>query len=538
MLGGNNLDRNGYFVFSVKDGATYCTVFPPTGNGKNVTIENIVAYLNIKKFSTFDVKEVQRELNRVGANGTFKVSDVGLKSYTAFCDYKITPDGMYVMATMYPPMMSDQMIMPKEILGDLEVKGIRFGVNGQAIVNMVGEKLFNTPIVIAQGIPPVQGKDAKIEYLFNSDIDAKPTIKEDGTVDYHDLDLISRVAAGQTVARMIPEDYGKPGKDVFGKEVQPYRVKKVNFKYGNNLAISEDGMSLISKVSGQVTLEGEKVFVSDTYEVPVDVDLSTGNINFDGNVIVRGTVRSGFIVKATKDVTIYGVVEGAEVYAGGNIMINRGVQGMNKAIIQAGGDIISKFIESATATAGQDVESDSLLHSNVSAGRDIKVSGRNGLIVGGSVKATSSIEAKQVGNDMGTNTEISVGVDPNVRKRIKELGDRIKKMSDEKEKLNQVVTVLRKRKDIEGTLDEGKTEMLQKSMRNIILMEQQIKQDNAEFKECQMKNSENDKACVRVLGDIYPGCKVVFGATSSFIKDKKTYCKFVKRGADVVTDII
>lgn len=51
-------------------------------------------------------------------------------------------------------------------------------------------------------------------------------------------------------------------------------------------------------------------------------------------------------MKASGNVTINGIVEGATVTAGGDITINRGIQGTTKAIIKSGGNIVTKFIES------------------------------------------------------------------------------------------------------------------------------------------------------------------------------------------------
>ena len=36
-----------------------------------------------------------------------------------------------------------------------------------------------------------------------------------------------------------------------------------------------------------------------------------------------------------------GIVEGATVIAGGNITFNRGIQGMTRAVVKAGGNIVS-----------------------------------------------------------------------------------------------------------------------------------------------------------------------------------------------------
>ena len=108
-----------------------------------------------------------------------------------------------------------------------------------------------------------------------------------------------------------------------------------------------------------------------------------------------------------------GIVEGATVIAGGNITFNRGIQGMTRAVVKAGGNIVSKFIESAeNVSAGGSIEADSILHGKVTAKSTIKASGRNGLIIGGDVKAVNMIEAKTIGNAMGTNTSVGVGVDP------------------------------------------------------------------------------------------------------------------------------
>ena len=97
---------------------------------------------------------------------------------------------------------------------------------------------------------------------------------------------------------------------------------------------------MYSKVDGHVELTDGKVFVSDTFEVLADVDTSTGDINYDGNVHIKGNVRTGFCVRAKGDIIVDGVVEGAELYSDGQIILKRGIQGMNRGLLQAKGNII------------------------------------------------------------------------------------------------------------------------------------------------------------------------------------------------------
>lgn len=83
-------------------------------------------------------------------------------------------------------------------------------------------------------------------------------------------------------------------------------------------------------MTGHASLVGGKVFVSDVYEVPADVDNSTGNIEYSGSVTVRGNVKGGFRISAKGDIVVEGIVEDAELYAGGQIIVKRGIHGMEK----------------------------------------------------------------------------------------------------------------------------------------------------------------------------------------------------------------
>lgn len=115
--------------------------------------------------------------------------------------------------------------------------------------------------------------------------------------------------------------------DVFGKALPPRSVKNKVLEYGRNISISEDGLHLFSDVTGHVSLTGGKVFVSDVYEVQADVDTSTGDINYAGSVHIHGSVRGGFVVTSRGDIVVDGSVEDAMLQAGGDIIVQCGIQG-------------------------------------------------------------------------------------------------------------------------------------------------------------------------------------------------------------------
>ena len=56
--------------------------------------------------------------------------------------------------------------------------------------------------------------------------------------------------------------------------------------------------------------------------VEVDaVDLTTGNINFEGSLQVRGDISATMEVRVTGDVVVNGTMEAALVEAGGNVTV-------------------------------------------------------------------------------------------------------------------------------------------------------------------------------------------------------------------------
>ena len=72
-----------------------------------------------------------------------------------------------------------------------------------------------------------------------------------------------------------------------------------------------------------------------------NVDNSTGNLRFNGDVVVKGFVQEGFEIHSTGNVRIEGSVEGASIYADGSILLVNGINGMGRGILQAGKEVTS-----------------------------------------------------------------------------------------------------------------------------------------------------------------------------------------------------
>ncbi len=523
---------NGYFQFENQTDGLYLNIYAASEGMRNVVMDDIVYYMDKANIIDCDLVAIKTALLGCRDKVRIKVGKPVLPC-AEWGEYRISADFLRAEAVFYPAFVGSDVLSADEIARDLSNLGIRYGVDEELINKIATSKDYFIGYTLARGTEPVEGKDAYITYNFDVEKKAKPKVNEDGSVDFHDLDGLNHVKEGDVVAEMVPEVQGTDGRDLFGRVIQPKKPRRAVFKFGRNLAVSPDGLKLISNVSGHVTLESDKVFVSNTLEL-VNVDAATGDIDYDGNIVVSGNVLAGFSIKASGNIEIRGIVEGATVIAGGDLVLGRGVQGMGKASLTCGGNMVAKFLESAAAVVvGGDLETDSILHSKVEARGQVIATGKNGLIIGGDVRSTILVSAKNVGNEMGTATVVGVGVDPTDKRRVEVLKKEIMELHDSKTKLSQIIANLRKKQEVQGKLDPERLDMLQKSTRNLILTEHEMNTKRKEFDELNKLVSENDNARIKISRTIYPGTKLVFGDTYMFLKNKYDYCQFIKSGADI-----
>ncbi len=61
--------------------------------------------------------------------------------------------------------------------------------------------------------------------------------------------------------------------------------------------------------SGLVKVIDEKIVVNNIYDIPGNVGSSTGDITFDGSVVVHGNVITGFRVEAKEDIEVMALLK-------------------------------------------------------------------------------------------------------------------------------------------------------------------------------------------------------------------------------------
>ncbi len=321
---------DGYFYLSNKEDGLYITLSPPSEQGKKIEFDDILKTLDNKKVVNYDHELLVSTLRFLREEKEIKLSETMIVSTDETMDINVSSDKLLVYVRLYPAIGEGKYIKKEDILLALEDRNIKFGIDQEAIDKLIMEKVYYKDVEIAKGLAPVEGVNGKIEYLFEIQKKIKPHMNEDGTMDYHKLNLITNVKQGDALATLIAEEEGIPGKNIYGDEIPPAKVKAEKLYFGKNTKVKDD--TLYALTDGQVKIDDGKVIVLNYLEVSGNIDNSTGDVEFLGTVLVRGNVLTGYTIKAKGDVEVSGVVEGAYIEAEGNIILHRGIQGMDELL--------------------------------------------------------------------------------------------------------------------------------------------------------------------------------------------------------------
>ncbi len=530
--------KNSFFRLSIKDDGTYLDLFPALMDGKSLEIKEVVDFVTAKGCPNFSLDTIKQAFSSLKDKPVqVRISGIKIEPFNESATVTVSPDKMVAYMRFYPPSTGGKLMEKKEILAELDRAGIKYGVAENVIDVFIKARQYCLNIPIAKGKKTIPAKDTKIEYFFETKPLAKPKMLEDGSVDFHELNLFIPVSKGTTLAKLIPHEQGVNGTNIFGENVPTTSPKVKHLKYGRNITISEDKTVITSNIDGNVSLTDDTVFVADTYTVAADVDTSTGDIDYDGNVVVSGTVKTGFTVKAKGDIQVNGVVEGATLVAGGNIVIKRGVQGMSKGSLTAGGDICAQFLESANVDAKGDILAGSILHSNVKSGGKIVVSSRKGFIIGGEIVCETSIEVNSIGNKMETQTMIKVGVNPELYDEMKVLVTESAALNDEIEEVSSYLNVYK------GKVKNG-MKLTPENVKQIKGYNLRLEELNKEksvrterLQEVRLMLEEGKKGTIKVYGNTYKGVTIFIAANTYIVKDKDYHCLYKIEGGEIVTAV-
>lgn len=436
---------------------------------------------------------------------------------------------MNAFVAIDPPFFTKPWPKVDDVKRTLEAHGIKIGVDDTAIQSLLARELANEPVVVATGIPPIEGKNAEIELIKDPD---KPfDVRDDEKIDFWSRSTIVTVHPGQEIAIKHPLVNGKNGVDVTGAVAKAKPVRNVDFSFGDGLKRDEmNPLLLVATAEGQLKNERGRLVVLPELDIHRDIDFGIGSIDFTGAVKITGAVRDGFHVVAQGNITINGPVEGADIDSQGVIIIQGGVRGMGRGTVRANGDISLSFGDQATIRSGGSIlVKNAMLHSRLYAQRAVVAlgSGKHSQIAGGRIEAGLEVACNILGSEMGTKTEVVVGLPPEQLEKRKIFTSEIKRCDENLERLEPNMNLLKKL-EAAGQLDDKKRAM----MMDLTKMKFQLQAARESMKKELDALEEQialvrDKGIVRVKDICYPGTVITVRGLTYIVHEICKYTAFI-----------
>ncbi len=419
----------------------------------------------------------------------------------------------------------------------LRESGIIFGRNEDTISEMIEQKKWGEEFMVASGRRPENGVNGKVKYYFDPNPKGRPTEREDGSLDFYDLRTVQCVSAGERVAELIPPTSGEAGTNIFGEQMPAMGGKPARILRGKNTSFFDDSKTvLVADVDGNVKLRPDgAVEVPQLFTIHGDIDLSTGNIDVKGNLIISGDVKAGFKISASGNINVGGSVEDAYVEAGGSVIVKGGFLGEGNGLIKAGGDVHLKFIYRQQVKAGGDIEIfEEATQSHLEAEGRILIRKGKGILVGGSAMTGKAVEANIVGNEHNTKTEIMVAARSDLLQRIEKLQ---KDSAALEEKLDEVARKMsklmsKKKKVGLNQKDEDAFRLLDKLSADI---ERSMESVQSGLADCEKEMGVLQKdAYIYVSKTVYPGVTMKIAGLSKFIENEREATRFRNVGNEII----
>ena len=438
---------------------------------------------------------------------------------------QITADGMEAYIMLVTPDDGGEYTV-ESLQKALDERGVKYGIDELALKELADEKKYGLETLIARGTEAVDGKDGYYDYNFNCNFDKKPLIKPDGTVDYWSVKSIESVVQDQVIAEYHPCVEGTDGKTVTGKPILAKRGREQLPLKGKGFERRDDN-TYVALMSGKIETQNDRVVILPVHELSGNADLSSGNIDFHGDVVIHGSVESGVIVKASGTITVDGIVEACTLEAGKDIILRSGMLGGNKASVKTKGSITAKFFEFTRIECAGDIRADVLMDCQVQCFGKIIMNGKRGSIIGGLTHGVRGIEVTTLGNDAEKKTVIMTGASPEEYAKLKQLEKTIQELS---QGLVQIDEGLRKFEELE----KARGVSYKDDPRRVTLLRVKIRDTatlaNSKEEAKQIRNliESASGACVTVLRETYPGVVIQIEDTKLLVQNNVKSAEFYK----------
>ncbi len=430
----------------------------------------------------------------------------------------VSGDGLQILGTVYPKDFFGDFTTLGHLRNALRLAKVKVDINlnslKEALTQARKTGVPQESVLMAEGRPPVDGADGYFQPAFKGL--SSGAVLKDGRIDFMERGAAESVQDGQVLGRIIPPSHGKPGVNVFGEELMARDGQPFKLSIGEGVKAAEDGQTYLATTAGVLVYSQAKLAVTDLYVVDKDLDYSVGNLRIDkGSVQVSGNILEGFSVSAPGSVFIGQVVEGANISAGGDVVVRGGLAMGKKGLIKAGGSIFAKFALHATLVVDGDVDIGVITDCNITAEGKISCLRDKGAIVGGTIRSSKGVEAKEIGSELGVATHIVLGM------QVKQREELLAERKSLKEQIAKISNALGSGspKDILKRTPESKRQAVTELIKVLIRLSENLDEVNKKIQEDQLLARKSLRATLKAQKAIYPGVSITIGGFTSHVKE-------------------
>lgn len=394
-----------------------------------------------------------------------------------------------------------------DVWSAIQTAGVVFGVRRDAVERLAAEltdELFTVEAFpFADGERVQAGSDGYFVPAFVAGIQPGH-MREDGTMDFLDRELLKPVAAGTVVGHLHPPRDGSPGRLVDGSELSVAKTRAFALTLGAGVVAQANGDIVAACAGVLLCANKSSIDVVQQHVHNGKVDLRSGHLDMAGSLIVRGSVERLFRVSASGDVEIQGGVEYGSVHAGGSVRVSGGVRGGETGMVSAEGDVAVRHAEYAHVVCGGLLKLESSVNCELSA-RDIQITGK---LRGGKAHAERGLVAREAGVAQGVATILATAIP--VERPMLDAKRSVESAKDQRRLHKSARTDERSKGGKAGRL--AATLASAELERKIAL--------------AQRRDELLPAAFIEVSGTVHPGVTIQVGAASLVIDQPATFVRF------------
>ena len=389
---------------------------------------------------------------------------------------RISEDEMEAWLYLTPP--EEKQNYSKEMLLELlNENGVKVGLISSNLSAMVKKEVYEREILVAKGALPEEGIPGYYEFFFKTDSVIEPRFRLDGSVDYSSFQVLKNVSKEDILAIYHPVVKGKAGYTVKGKFIPQKMIAELPALKGRGFYRKpEEPETYRAMMSGKIDYKNGVIQIESTHVIEGDVTSVNGRIEFFGDILIKGNVEAGVVIRTAKSLTING---------------------------------------------------------NVEAEKSVILTGKKGLLIGGYTHATESFESTTVGNEVEVKTVIHVGSKPELLEKKKSLQQSEQYLKEELanlvRELYQIKKLMRENPDVSVLSEELKKV---NAKRNDLL--RKIEGLNEEYAKVEEMIERGRKAYIKINGSVYRGTTVCIGNNQHTLSNGTCYMKYTNQDGRLI----